>query len=197
MWVIIMETERFEALIDAILAIIITLIVMEFPFPQTTTFSSLLELYPDFISYTISFIICFNFWNYHHNIFGVLNKINSRITWMSGISILVMGLLPYFTIMVSENFYSFTAQALFGLMFIITNINVFVVNYLLLNADKGNIALRVMLRDYKKDTLWTTVIFIIGYIIGYFLYPPAIMIFCLLTMIINMFKPSIKRLISS
>ena len=143
-----METERFEALIDAIIAIIITLIVMEFPFPQTTTFSSLLELYPEFISYTISFIICFNFWNYHHNIFGVLNKLNSRITWMSAISIMVIGLLPYLTVMVSENFYSFTAQAVFGLIFIVTNINVYIVNYLLLSIDKGNIAFHVILINY-------------------------------------------------
>ncbi|MBE6494064.1 MAG: DUF1211 domain-containing protein [Methanosphaera stadtmanae] len=184
-----METERFEALMDAIIAIIITLIVMEFPFPKTTTIPSLLELYPQFVSYTLSFIICYNFWNYHHNIFGVLNKINSRITWMSAISIMVMGLLPHLTIMVSENFHSFTAQALFGLIFIITNINVYIVNYLLLSADKGNIALHVMLKNYKKDTVGTTVLFIIGYIIGYFLYPPAIMLFCLLTMIGNIIKP--------
>lgn len=188
-----METERFEALIDAIIAIIITLIVMEFPFPQTTTFSSLLELYPEFISYTISFIICFNFWNYHHNIFGVLNKLNSRITWMSAISIMVIGLLPYLTVMVSENFYSFTAQALFGLIFIVTNINVYIVNYLLLSIDKGNIALQVMLNNYKKDAVWTMVLFIVGYIIGYFFYPPAIMVFCLLTIIIRIFASMIKR----
>ena len=47
-----METSRFEALIDAILAIIITIIVMEIPLPETTNLSSLLALYPEFISYT-------------------------------------------------------------------------------------------------------------------------------------------------
>jgi uncharacterized membrane protein len=64
-----METERFEALIDAILAIIITLIVMEIPLPETTGLNSLLELTPQFIEYALSFIICFNVWNYHHNLF--------------------------------------------------------------------------------------------------------------------------------
>lgn len=191
-----METERFEALIDAILAIIITLIVMEIPLPQDTTIYALLELYPEFIAYALSFIVCFNVWNYHHNLFNVVNKLDSTITWTSGLSMMFVGLLPHATTMVAEHFYSFTAQAMFGIIFFITNIFVYVVAFLLIHADKANIALILMLDNVKKDTLLTSIIYIIGFILGYYIYPPIIMITCMLSITYNFipkhFKDKIK-----
>ena len=56
-----METERFEALIDAILAIIITIIVLEIPLASNGTWQALLDIKYEFIIYAISFMICFNF----------------------------------------------------------------------------------------------------------------------------------------
>ena len=58
-----METERFEALIDAILAIIITIIVLELPLPSAGTWAALYEIRYEFLIYAISFVVCFNFWN--------------------------------------------------------------------------------------------------------------------------------------
>ena len=54
-----MESERFEALIDAILAIIITIIVLEIPTPANGSWQALGELHLEFIVYLISFIVCF------------------------------------------------------------------------------------------------------------------------------------------
>lgn len=186
-----METERFEALIDAILAIIITLIVMEIPLPETTSIFSLLELYPDFIAYTISFIICFNVWNYHHNLFSIVNKINSTITWTSALSMMIIGLLPHVTTMIATNFTSFLAQFLFGLIFFITSINFYLVDKLLLRTDKANIALHVAITRRKKTTIITTLIQIIGFILGYLVYPPIILVTCLISLIIILLQ---KRL---
>ena len=56
-----METERFEALIDAILAIIITIIVLEIPLASNGSWQALLDIKYEFIIYAISFMICFNF----------------------------------------------------------------------------------------------------------------------------------------
>ncbi|OED29491.1 TMEM175 family protein, partial [Methanosphaera sp. WGK6] len=64
-----METERFEALIDAILAIIITLIILELNVPSAPTFAALFELKQEFFIYAVSFFVIFNIWNTHHNLF--------------------------------------------------------------------------------------------------------------------------------
>ena len=73
-----METERFEALIDAIIAIIITIIVLEIPLAAGGNLESLLELKVEFIAYAISFIVCFNMWKFTYNLFSIVNKINQR-----------------------------------------------------------------------------------------------------------------------
>ena len=174
-----METSRFEALIDAILAIIITIIVMEIPLPETTNLSSLLALYPEFISYTLSFVICFNFWNYNNNIFSIVNKVNHKVMWYMGFSLFALSFLPYLTIFVSENFYSFIAHAAYGMDFIICGIlSIFTANELK-KSDKGNIALQVAVRN-NKPLYYSILITTIGFILGYF-YPPAITLCCLIS----------------
>jgi uncharacterized membrane protein len=76
-----METERFEALIDAILAIIITIIVLEIPLASTGSWESLFELKYEFAIYAISFIVCFNFWNFNNNIYSIVNRIDYKVIW--------------------------------------------------------------------------------------------------------------------
>ncbi|MBE6486494.1 MAG: DUF1211 domain-containing protein [Methanosphaera stadtmanae] len=188
-----METGRFEALIDAILAIIITIIVMEIPLPETTSIYSLIELYPQFISYTLSFVICFNFWNYHHNLFSIVNKLNSSVTWANAMGIMIVGLLPHVTMMVSTDFYSFIAQFMFGLVLLLTDLTFYITDILLIRIDKANIALRFALRDRKNLTITTTIIQIMGMIIGYFVFPPVIMIGSILALIVNLTWNYIKN----
>lgn len=188
-----METERFEALIDAILAIIITIIVMEIPLPETSSLNSLIALYPDFIAYTLSFIACFHVWHYHHNLFNIVNRLNSTVTWSSGISVMFVGLLPHVTTMIATDFNSFIAQAMFGLIFFITLISSFIVDELLIRIDKANIALQLALINRKKKTVFTIIIFIIGYIIGYFYYPPAITVSCALAIAVNYLPKNIIK----
>jgi uncharacterized membrane protein len=190
-----MNTERFEALIDAILAIIITIIVMEIPLPASPTPESLFELYPEFISYALSFIVCFNFWNYHHNLFTVVNKLNSVVTWISAIGIMIIGLLPHASVMISTNFYSFTAHFMFGLIFFLTNINFYIVDMLLIKIDRANIALRVELKNRKQITIITTLLQLISMILGYLISPPIILVGCLLSTVVTFKLDYIKQLI--
>ena len=100
-----METDRFEAFIDAILAIIITIIVLEIPLASSGSWEALYELRYEFIIYAVSFIVCFNFWNYNNNLFSIVNKIDYKVIWTMGITLFVFSLLPYLTTFVAENFY--------------------------------------------------------------------------------------------
>ena len=102
-----MGTERFEALIDAILAIILTIIVLEIPMASNGSWEALFEIRLDFIIYALSFLVIFNFWNYNNNIFSIVNKVNHKVIWYMGFSLFVLSFLPYLTIFVTENFNSF------------------------------------------------------------------------------------------
>ena len=136
-----METERFEALIDAILAIILTIIVLEIPMASNGSWEALFEVRLDFIIYALSFLVVFNFWNYNNNLFSIVNKVNSKVIWYIGLSLFILSLLPYLTIFVAENFDSFIAHAAYGLDFISCGvISVFVANELK-NSDKAKLGL--------------------------------------------------------
>lgn len=189
------ETDRFEALVDAILAIIITLIILEIPLPSSPTFEGLAHLYIEFIAYLISFLVIYNIWNSHHNLFNLIHKLHNSTVWMSGISLLIIGFLPYCTSMVSKHFYSFFAQACFGSLFILSHIHYIIQAKLLMKNEPGNIALIVYLQNGVKYSYIELIIFAIIYILGYFLYPPIIMFGCLFAMLFWIFHDQILHLI--
>lgn len=187
-----METDRFEALIDAILAIIITIIVLEIPLASTGSWEALFDLKYEFIIYAISFLVCFNFWNVNNNIFSLVNKVNSKVIWTMGITLLIFSLLPYLTTFVAENFYEFFPQFLYGLSFIVTAVLSEVMSKFLKESDPANIALQLVL-DNSYVVINTIILVIIGMIIGYFIYPPAILICCLISIVLPWIVSKIKK----
>ena len=177
-----METERFEAFIDAVLAIIITVIVLEIPLASYGSWQALFDLKYEFIIYANSFMICFNFWNFNNNIFSMVNKVDPKVIWTMGVTLFVFSLLPYFTTFVAENFYVFFPQLLYGMIFIITAALSLLIGEFLKQSDPGNIALQVALNDHTS-MYFTIVLVIIGMVIGYLAYPPVIMLCCLISII--------------
>ena len=173
---------RFEALFDAIIAIILTVLVLEITMASGGTWQDLFDLRIEFLAYIISFIVCFNYWNYNNNLFSIVNKIDTAVIWSIGASMFVLSLIPYLSVFVSHNFYSFVPQACYGIDFIVVAIISIVTSKALKNADKGNVALMLALKN--NLVFVTTIVFVgIGMVIGYFFYPPAIIISCLLSII--------------
>ena len=155
---------------------------MEIPLASLGSWESLYEVRYDFYIYAISFIVCFNFWNYNNNIFSIVNKINPKVIWTMGITLFVFSLLPYLTIFVGENFYIFFPQFMYGLAFLITAILSLLIGEFLKEADPGNIALQLALSNHYP-IYGTIILVMIGMIIGYFIYPPVIITCCLLSIL--------------
>lgn len=176
------STERFEAFIDAVIAIVITVIVLEIPMAVDGSWGALLDIKLEFIVYAVSFIVCFNFWNYNNNVFSMVNKIDHKVIWSIGIAMFFLSLIPYLTTFVALNPDAFLPSFLYGLDFIIVAIlTIFTINALK-NSDKANIALQIALADNQPYV--TTIVFVLfGMIVGYFIYPLAIVIACLFSII--------------
>ena len=167
---------------DAIIAIILTVLVLEITMASGGTWQALFDLRIEFLAYIISFIVCFNYWNYNNNLFSIVNKIDTAVIWSIGASMFVLSLIPYLSVFVSHNFYSFVPQACYGIDFIVVAIISLVTSKALKNADRGNVALMLALRN--NLVFVSTIVFVgIGMVIGYFFYPPAIIISCLLSII--------------
>ena len=176
------STERFEAFIDAILAIIITIIVLEIPMVANGSWEAFFDIKFEFIVYAVSFLVCFNFWNYNNNLFNIVNKVNSKVIWSIGLALFFLSLIPYLTTFVGLNPDSFLPCFLYGLDFIIVAILAIFTTTALKDSDKANIALQVALQDIKPF-IATIVLVLIGMVIGYFAYPLAIVIACLASII--------------
>lgn len=176
------STERFEAFIDAILAIIITIIVLEIPMVANGSWDAFFDIKFEFIVYAVSFLVCFNFWNYNNNLFNIVNKVNSKVIWSIGLALFFLSLIPYLTTFVGLNPDSFLPCFLYGLDFIIVAILAIFTTTALKDSDKANIALQVALQDIKPF-IATIVLVLIGMVIGYFAYPLAIVIACLASII--------------
>lgn len=183
-----METGRLEAFYDAIIAIIVTVLVLELPQPATASLASILALKTSYFAYLISFLVCANLWQYHHLIYNHVNRINKNIIWQNILLMFVFSLIPYLTIFVANHPNDFIPQALYGLDFIIVDMILYFMAQSLLKVNKEN-------EDYLKNALNVKealyipfVIFIIGFIIAILGYPIAISICCLITIVRSIYS---------
>ena len=183
-----LETDRLEAFYDAIIAIIVTVLVLELPQPATASLASIWALKTSYFAYLISFLVCANLWQYHHIIYNHVNRINRNIIWQNILLMFVFSLIPYLTIFVANHPNEFIPQALYGLDFIIVDIILYFMAKSLLKINKEN-------EDYLKNALNVKealyipfVIFIIGFIIAILGYPIAISICCLITIVRSIYS---------
>lgn len=173
-----MNSERFEALIDAIIAIIITIIVLDLPVPEVVTWSSILSLKMNFFAYFVSFLLCYNFWNNHQKFFGYIKTIDHKVMWLGAASMFVLSFVPYLTNLITTDFNAFLPLFLYGMIFIVIDIFFLKSCYILKNIDDENVELEKRVGIITKKIIVIILIIIIGMVIGYLAYPPAVLYSC-------------------
>ncbi len=178
-----MDPGRLEAFYDAIIAIIVTVLVLELPQPATASLASIWALRTSYFAYLISFLVCANLWQYHHLIYNHVEKINTRIIWLNILLMFVFSLVPYLTIFVANNPNSLIPQLLYGLDFIVVDLILFLMAKTLLKINSNS-------EDYLKKALNVRealyipfIILIVGFIVALLGYPIAISVCCLITML--------------
>lgn len=177
-----METSRLEAFFDAIIAIIVTVLVLELPQPDAPTLLAIWNLRTSYFAYFISFLVCANLWQYHHTIYNHVDRIDSKIIWLNILLMFVFSLIPYLTIFVANNANSLLPEVLYGLDFIIVDIILFIMARYLLKINPENDFLRGAIQ-LKDAIIIPFIMFIIAFIIAFLGYPLVISIFCLFTIL--------------
>ncbi|MBQ2666825.1 TMEM175 family protein [Methanobrevibacter sp.] len=180
------NTNRLEAFYDAIIAIIVTVLVLELPQPATSSLAALLAIKTSYFSYLISFLVCTNLWLYHHLIYNHVEKINTKIIWQNIVVLLIVSLIPYLTVFVANNPFSLLAQGLYGLDFILMNVFLYFMAKSLIDANSDKQELEEVL-DVKNALIIPLILFTIGLVIAFSGYPMAISICCLITIIRSIF----------
>ena len=105
---------RIEAFSDGVIAVIITIMVLELKAPHEPTPQALMELAPVFLSYVLSFINIGIYWNNHHHLFHAVKHINGKILWANLHLLFWLSLIPFMTGWMGENHFATWPVILFG-----------------------------------------------------------------------------------
>ncbi len=109
-----MEKGRLEAFSDGVIAIIITIMVLELKVPHGADFTALLPLVPVFLSYVLSFIYVGIYWNNHHHLFQATERVNGTILWANLHLLFWLSIIPFVTGWMGENHFAAVPTALYG-----------------------------------------------------------------------------------
>ena len=109
-----MEKGRLEAFSDGVIAIIITIMVLELKVPHGADFAALAPKLPVFLSYVLSFTYVGIYWNNHHHLFQAAERVNGAILWTNLHLLFWLSLLPFATGWMGENHFAAAPTALYG-----------------------------------------------------------------------------------
>ncbi len=109
-----MTKNRLEAFSDGVIAIIITILVLELQIPHGTDFAALRPLLPVFLTYVLSFVFLAIYWNNHHHMLHTVHKVNGRILWANMHLLFWLSLVPFVTGWMGENHFASEPTALYG-----------------------------------------------------------------------------------
>lgn len=109
-----MTKTRMEAFSDGVLAIIITIMVLELKVPHSTDISALRPLIPVFLSYILSFVFLGIYWSNHHHLLQAIKHVNGRVLWANLHLLFWLSLVPFVTAWMGENEFAAWPVALYG-----------------------------------------------------------------------------------
>jgi uncharacterized membrane protein len=134
-----MTKARLEAFSDGVLAIIITIMVLEIKVPRGDgTLADLEPLLPVFLSYILSFVYVGIYWNNHHHMFQVTQRINGRILWANLHLLFWLSLTPFVTGWMGENDFAPTPVGLYGFVLLMAAVAYYLLQQTILRAPGGN-----------------------------------------------------------
>ena len=117
-----MPKGRLEAFSDGVLAILITILVLELKVPHGTDFAALRPLLPVFLTYVLSFVYLGIYWNNHHHMLHATARVNGRILWANLHLLFWLSLVPFTTGWMGENHFAPLPTAVYGAVLLLAGI---------------------------------------------------------------------------
>lgn len=141
---------RLEAFSDGVIAIIITIMVLEMKPPHGVDLESLMEVIPVFLSYALSFVFVGIYWNNHHHMLHASTKVSGGILWANLHLLFWLSLSPFATNWMGENRFACAPVALFGFVLLMSGIAYYILSLKLIATEGKDSALaRALGKDRK------------------------------------------------
>jgi uncharacterized membrane protein len=145
-----LKKSRLEAFSDGVLAIIITIMVLELRVPLEPTLAALLPLWPKILSYAMSFVFIGIYWNNHHHLWHVVERVNGAVLWANLHLLFWLSLVPFVTAWMGENHFAAAPVAVYGVVLLGSGCAYYVMTRVLLASHAADSLLaRALGNDFK------------------------------------------------
>ncbi len=161
---LLMNKNRLEAFSDGVLAIIITIMILEIKVPEGENFSDLQLLFPKFISYILSFVYVGIYWNNHHHMLQSVTKVNGKILWANLHLLFWLSLIPVSTGWMGEHNFAKATITLYGVILFFAAIAFWLLQKIIISSEGENsILAKAVGKNFKgsiSNLLYLSAIFI-------------------------------------
>jgi len=162
-----MTKGRLEAFSDGVMAIIITIMVLELKVPHGGTFKDLSPLLPIFISYVLSFIYLAIYWNNHHHMMQTVKHVTGKVLWANMHLLFWLSLVPFVTGWMGENHFTSASVFLYGVILLGAAIAYFILQRLIIkDHGKDSILSKALGNDLKGKI--SPILYVLGIITTFF-----------------------------
>lgn len=148
-----MGKERLAAFSDGVIAIIITIMVLELKVPHGDTLKELAPLLPVFLSYVLSFVYLGIYWNNHHHMLAAVSRVTGAAMWANLHLLFWLSLVPFSTAWMSEHRFPSIPTAVYGIVLLCAAIAYYILQTMLLRAEGEHSVLRTALGSDLKGKL--------------------------------------------
>jgi uncharacterized membrane protein len=149
-----MTKTRLEAFSDGVIAIIITIMVLELKIPHEDTWDALFKLWPVFISYVVSFTMLGIYWGNHHHLIHTIKDVSSGIMWANLHLLFWLSLIPFATGWMGENHFSKNTVAVYALASDLCGIAYYILLLIIKKSNQHNtVLLDVLQKQSRKGML--------------------------------------------
>ena len=114
-----MSKGRLEAFSDGVIAVLITIMVLEMKAPEGATWGALRHVVPVFLTYVLSFVFLGIYWNNHHHLLQACHTINGKVLWANLHLLFWLSLVPFVTAWMGENHYAQVPTAVYGVVLLL------------------------------------------------------------------------------
>jgi uncharacterized membrane protein len=162
-----MQTTRLEAFSDGVLAIIITIMVLELKVPHGEGIYALKALAPVFLSYVLSFIVVGIYWNNHHHMMHITKQINGKVLWANLLLLFWLSLLPFVTGWLGENNFASIPMALYGFVLLMSAVSYWILVRAIVASEGADSQLaKAIGSDFKGNI--SLLIYLVGIFISFY-----------------------------
>jgi uncharacterized membrane protein len=161
-----MSTGRMEAFSDGVIAILITVMVLELPVPHGTRWSDLHDALPVLLSYVLSFVYLGIYWNNHHHMLQATDRVTGGILWANLHLLFWLSLVPFTTSWLGENHLAAVPAAVYGIVLLAAALAYYLLQTLIIrDQGEGSLVRTAVGRDLKGKL--SPVLYLVGIGLSY------------------------------